>query len=184
MRSGPAATVGLLLALASISAGCGEEETAARGAETAPAARGEKATGGEETAVTVPGAARPRTQARAGQRQCRRSLGEFLDAMESLNNAVAVGLDYDGYLTMVNRVRATYAEVDADRLPLLCLTRAAAPAEAALNSFIAAANAWGECLAASSCDLAEVEPKLQWRWARAADELGEAQTGLRALAPS
>lgn len=183
MRSGPAAIAGLLLALALTSPGCGEEQTAARGADTAPAASGAKATGGGETAVTVSGAARPRTQARAAQRKCRTSLGEFLDAMESLNNTVAVGLDYDGYLTMVNRVRATYAEVDADRLPLLCLVRAAAPAEAALNSFIAAANAWGECLA-GGCDLAEVEPKLQRQWARAADELGEAQTGLRALASS
>lgn len=175
MRSGPAATAGLLLALALISPGCGEEQTAARGAETT--AR-EKAP--DRTSPTT-GRSQPRDSAAA--RRCRTSLGEFLDAMESLNNTVAVGLDYDGYLTMVNRVRATYAEVDADRLPLLCLARAAAPAEAALNSFIAAANAWGECLAAG-CDLAGVEPKLQRGWARAAGELSEVQAGLRALASS
>ncbi|HEY5814894.1 MAG TPA: hypothetical protein VIS95_00975 [Solirubrobacterales bacterium] len=161
MRSGPAATAGLLLALALTSVGCGEEQTVA----------------------TPVKAAAPSKPARSVAPKCRRLLGEFLDAMESLNNTVAVGLDYDGYLTMVNRVRATYAEVDADRLPLLCLARAASPAEAALNSFIAAANAWGECLAAG-CDLAKVEPKLQRLWARASGELGDAQTGLRALASS
>lgn len=161
MRSGPAAIAGLLLALALIFPACGEEESAATGAESAA----------ERTARPI------------AWRQCRRSLGEFLDALESLNNTVAVGLDYEGYLSMVKRVRATYAEIDAERLPLLCLARAATPAEAALNAYIAAANTWGECLAVT-CDLTEVEPQLQRKWARASDLVGRAQTGLRALSPS
>lgn len=176
MRSGPAATAGLLLALALISSGCGEEQSAAT--ETAAERTAIKTTRGATSAPAASTKRPPAADDLVAQRRCRRTLGEFLDAMESLGNAVAVGLDYHGYLTMVNRVRATYAEVDADRLPLLCLARAAAPAEAALNSYIAAANAWGECLAATSCELSEVEPRLQRSWARASDLLAAASATL------
>lgn len=160
MRSGPAATAGLLLALALIPVGCGEEQTTAAGAETA---RGKPAKPSDPKAA----------------RQCRRSLGEFLDAMESLNNTVAVGLSYDRYLSTVNRVRATYAGVDPDRLSIVCLARVASPAEQALNAYIAAANAWGECLATASCSPEEVEPELQRKWARASGLVAQAQSGLR-----
>jgi hypothetical protein len=172
MRSGPAAIAGLLLALALIFPACGEEESAATGAESAAERTATRATGGATSGAAAK--APP-----AAQRQCRRSLGEFLDALESLNNTVAVGLDYHGYLSMVKRVRATYAEIEAERLPLLCLARAATPAETALNAYIAAANTWGECLA-DACDLNEVEPRLQRKWARASSLVGRAQTGLRA----
>ncbi|HEX2467263.1 MAG TPA: hypothetical protein VHJ54_03570, partial [Solirubrobacterales bacterium] len=111
--------------------------------------------------------------------QCRRSLGDLLDAMESLNNVVVVGLDYAGYLSSVENVRAVYAGVPADRLGIVCLARAAGPAERALNAYIEAANAWGDCLADASCDPGQVEPKLQRRWARASDALSLAQSGLR-----
>ena len=160
MRSGPAATAGMLLALALISVGCGEEQTAATGAET-----------------TRP-AAKPKPHGLAAAKRCRRSLAEFLDAMESLNNTVAVGLNYAGYLGMVNRVRATYAEIDADRLSVVCLARVASPAEQALNEYIVAANTWGEFLTTASCSPEEVEPKLQRRWAAASDLVAQAQSGL------
>ncbi len=169
MRSGPAAIAGPLLALALIFPACGEEESAATGAESATDATVTKAERG----------ARPSERHLALRTRCRNSLGEFLDAIESLNNTVAVGLDYKGYLTMVKRVRATYAEIDAGRLPLLCLARAATPAEAALNAYIAAANTWGECLADASCEIGEVEPRLQRKWARASGLVGRAQAGLR-----
>jgi hypothetical protein len=163
MRSGPAATAGLMLALALVPVGCGEEQTTAAGAET-----------------TRP-AAKPKPHGSAAAKRCRRSLGEFFDAMESLNNTVAVGLDYDGYLSTVNRVRATYAEIDADRLSIACLARVASPAEQALNAYIAAANTWGECLATTTCDPAEMEPGLQRKWAAAANLVARAQRGLRGM---
>jgi hypothetical protein len=184
MRSGTAAIAGLLLALALTLSACGDEQTAARGVESAAKPMATEATRpAVSPADSTPATARADGHELAAQRQCRRSLGEFLDAIESLTNTVAVGLDYDGYLSAVNRVRATYAEVEAERLSLLCLARAAGPAEAALNSYIAAANVWGECLA-DACDLGEVEPKLQRQWARASSLLGKAQAGLRALGSS
>jgi hypothetical protein len=177
MRSGPAATAALMLAVALVPAGCGDEQS------TAASAAGDSA---RATRAASPGR-RARAEVRSGgmsrgeARRCRRALGDFLDASESLENSVAVGVSYEGYLTAVNHVRASYAEADAGDLPLLCLARVAAPAEAALNSYIEAANEWGECLTDSACEPESVEPELQRRWLWASDRLGKAARGLRTL---
>lgn len=161
MRSGPAAAVGLLLSLALVLSACGDEQTTAaapeRASSEAAADGGAKAK--TSTASSGDGAA---------ARQCRRSLGDFLDSMESLGNTLAVGLSYEDYLSAVNHVRATYASIDADRLSVVCLASVASPAERALNAYIEAANAWGDCLATTSCDPESVEPELQRKWAQAA----------------
>lgn len=166
MRFGPAATVCLLLGLALILPACGGEQTAAAGGETAAASSAKAALNG--ATARGPSAAR----------QCGKSLRGFLDSLESLNNSLAVGLNYDDYLSVVNHVRATYAEVDADRLRIGCLARVASPTEQALNVYIAAANTWGNCLASTACDPEAVEPKLQRKWAQASDLLASAESRL------
>jgi hypothetical protein len=157
MRSGPTATAASILVVVLFSAGCGDEQSTA--AESAHLRTGDVS----------------RTEAR----RCRRVLGDFLDATESLQNSVAVGVSYESYLTGVNHVRASYAETEADNVPLLCLVWVAGPAERALNAYIDAANEWGECLADSSCNAESIEPELQRRWRRAADLIASAQNGVR-----
>lgn len=169
MRFGPAATVGVLLGLALILPACGGEQTAAAGGD------------GATTSREAPASDRATARARSTARQCGRWLGEFLDSMESLDNTLAVGLSYGDYLGAVNDVRATYADVQADRLPIGCLARVATPAERALNVYIDAVNAWGNCLASASCGSKSVEPRLQRKWAEAADLISEAKSGLRDL---
>lgn len=176
MRSGPAATLGVLLGLALILPACGDERTAAAGGGAATAGTESTTTDGKTTA---PGKAMAKAQPAA--RQCGRLLGDFVDSMESLNNTLAVGLDYEGYLGAVNHVRATYASLPAERLPFVCLTRAGAPAEQALNIYLDTANTWGDCLANTSCNPESVEPKLQRRWEQASDLLSDVQSGLRDL---
>lgn len=169
MRPGPAAIAALLLALALILSACGDEQTTAAGT-------GKSAARTTEATTTNASAAGDRgSSSHAVERQCRRSLGDFLDSMESLNNSLAVGLSYEDYLTAVNHVRSTYAPISADQLPLLCLARVASPAERALNTYIEAANSWGDCLATTSCDPESIEAKLQRKWAQASDLLAEAQ---------
>jgi hypothetical protein len=160
MRFGPAATAALMLAVALSSGGCGDEQSTAAG-------------------VAVKRPAHASVPNRSETRRCRRALGDFLDATESLQNSVAVGVSYESYLTAVNHVRASYADVEADDLWLLCLAQVAGPAERALNTYIEAANEWGECLAGSSCDSEAIEVELQRRWRRAADLIASAQDGLR-----
>lgn len=161
MRFGPAATVCTLLGLTLILPACGDERTAAAG--------GEQKTTSRETAAP----AGAKAKAPQAARQCGRQLGGFLDSMESLDNTLAVGLSYKDYLSAVNHVRATYASVQADHLPIGCLARVATPAEQALNVYIDAVNTWGNCLATASCNPESVEPKLQHEWAQASDLLAE-----------
>jgi hypothetical protein len=167
MRFGPAATVGILLGLALALPACSDERTAAAGRETRASGKTEAMTSGAR--ATAPRAAR----------QCGRSLADLLDSMESLNNTLAVGLSYDDYLGAVNHVRATYANVEADRLPIGCLARVATPAEQALNVYIDAVNTWGDCLAIASCNPESVEPELQRKWAQASDLLSSAHSHVR-----
>jgi hypothetical protein len=161
MRSGPTAA---LLSLALILPGCGDDGTAAAGS------------GKVSTNVT-----RTKASPSAAAKRCGAQLGDLLDSLESLGNTLAVGLDYEQYLGSVNGVRVSYAGVAADRLGIVCLSRVAAPAEGALNVYIDAANEWGNCLAASSCDPESIEPRLQREWERASEKLARAQGGLRDL---
>lgn len=164
MRSGPAAAAALMLAAALFSGGCGDEQsTAATPGRAKQAATRAQAPPSAADAAAAGTPRRSRTQAR----RCRHTLGDFLDALESLRNSVAVGVSYETYLAALDGVRGTYAAIDADALPLVCLAGVATPAEAALNAYVEAANEWGECLAGASCDSAAIEPRLQRSWRRA-----------------
>lgn len=55
------------------------------------------------------------------------------------------------------------------------MTATGTPAEDALNRYIDAANAWGECLADASCATATIEPVLQRRWRLASRSLSAAE---------
>lgn len=180
MRSGPIAATAALLSLVLILPGCGDAGTAADGAETTSAAKAEPPP--RATAGTVKAGARASRSARSGAaKRCGVELGDLLDSIESLGNTLAVGLDYEQYLASVNRVRASYASVAAERLGIVCLSRVAAPAERALNVYIDAANEWGDCLATTSCDAESIEPELQREWERAAAQLARSRAGLRDL---
>jgi hypothetical protein len=169
MRSGPAIAP-LMLIAALILPGCGDGETSAAGAEQSATGTGAAPSASKATASP---ASRRQTS------RCRHALGDFLDATESLDNLVAVGVDYESHLSAVNHIRAAYAEVEADELPLPCLAEVAAPAEQAVNAYIDAANTWGECLADASCEDESVEPELKRLWARARAQIASAQRGLR-----
>lgn len=180
MRSRPVATAGVLLSLTLALPACGEGGAAAPETErtTTSAATATVPSNGSEGKARAQARASAKAAA-AESKRCGRVLGEFLDSMESLGNSVAVGVDYQSYLDSLNRVRATYAGVDADRLAFVCLGRVAAPAERSLNVHIDAANSWGDCLAESSCDPGSIEANLQRRWEQAANQLGEATEAIQ-----
>jgi hypothetical protein len=160
MRLGPAATVGILLALALVLPGCGDRNSATAGTGTAPPQ-------GAQAAHSAP------------TRTCRAQLGGFLGSMDALRQKLAVGLSYGAYLHEVRTVRDAYDGVPVDRLALACLVAVGTPAERALNRYTEAANTWGDCLASASCDSESVEPKLQREWELASERLSSAQQGLR-----
>jgi len=131
---------------------------------------------GTVDAAAPPGAARG---ARArGDATCRGRLRPLLLAMGTLRTDLAAGLSYDQYASELRRVRGAHRRIRAERLQLGCLVAAGAPAERALNRYIAAANAWGECLATAACETASIEPRLQAEWAWASKLLSAAQAGI------
>lgn len=98
--------------------------------------------------------------------------------MDALRGKLAVGVSYEEYLREVNAARSAYRAIPADRVGLGCLLAAGTPGERALNRYIVAANAWGECLTEASCDTRTVEPRLQREWTRASVLVSSAQAGL------
>jgi hypothetical protein len=162
MRLSSAATVGILLGLALMLSACGEDGTTAADQPGSTA---------KATPAPPPHSVTPRSS-------CRR-LRPLLGSMTKLRDDLARGLSYEDYLREVQQARAAYARLDADKLTAGCLLTSGGPAERALNLYIDATNAWGDCLATVSCDTRLIEPKLQRKWARAAHRLSIAQQGLR-----
>jgi hypothetical protein len=167
MRPVPAVILGgVILGMALALPGCGEDGTTAAGQATTA-----------RQVDRLHGAPGPRALAR----RCRRQAGPLLDVLDALRNQVAVGVSYEPYLDLVGDARAVHAEVPSERLAFACLTLVGAPAERALNEYIAGVNIWGDCLADASCEVASVEARLQRRWDAASDLLSTAAAGLREL---
>jgi hypothetical protein len=162
MRLSSAATVGILLGLALILSACGAGGT----------------TAAEKPGRIASTVSAPPTRAVTVGDSCH-ALRPFVGSMAKLRTDLARGLSYDDYLREVQRVRAIYARIDADKLTAGCLLAAGGPAERALNLYIDATNTWGDCLATVSCSTRTVEPKLQRKWALAAHQVTVAQQGLR-----
>jgi hypothetical protein len=161
MRLSPVATVGILLGLALVLFGCGDQGAPAADAGTA----------------TSPGV---EAGASTASPACRAQLHGLVGSMDDLRGKLAVGLSYSAYLHGVKGVQAAYDRVPVGRLGLACLVKSGTPAERALNLYVAAANTWGDCLTSASCDSESVEPKLQRKWALASTRLSAAQAALRA----
>jgi hypothetical protein len=153
-----------LAALAIALAGCGGN-SAATADGTVAAATGTKASA--------------KVEAGAGNKRCESQVDGFLGAMDLLRERLVAGLSYEQYVAEINQVRASYDEVPVEQMALRCVANAGTPAEQAFGKYIAAANAWGECIGESGCDAPTVEPILQKQWRVAAHLLDEARRGLR-----
>lgn len=156
------------LALAAVLAwgGCGEEGAAAPedGAARQSSARPDVA---------------PAPSAATAGSGCPRQLGAFVDSLDALRRQLAIGLSYEQYVARVKGLRGSYDSIPVHRLTFDCLATGR-PGERALNEYIDAANAWGECLAEASCATAAIEPVLQRRWRVASRFLSEAAPRSRA----
>jgi hypothetical protein len=164
MRLSPVATACALLSLVLTLGACGEERPAAVGGPSVERAGAQGA---------------PDSQNGATGGRCGSQMRSLVASLDALRKQLAVGLNYEDYLSEVERLKAVYDEVPVERLAIGCLTTVGAPAERALNRYREAANTWGDCLTRASCDAGAVEPKLQRRWALAASLLSTAQEGLR-----
>jgi hypothetical protein len=92
-----------------------------------------------------------------------------------LRRQLAVGLSYEQYAARMKGLRASYGEIPVERLAIGCLASIGTPSERALDKYIDAANAWGECLADASCTTDSIEPVLQRKWRIASHFLSEVE---------
>ncbi len=106
---------------------------------------------------------------------CQARLGDLVDRMDDLRQALLAGLDYSEYVLRVQAVRAAYEAVPIDRLGLACVAGPADHAEAAFNQYLRAANLWGECAGTAGCAASSIESRLQHRWKVASKSLDAAK---------
>jgi hypothetical protein len=133
--------------------------------------------GGAATAEST-ATSQPKRQAAArapAPRSCPAKLDAFARTLDQLRSQLAVGLSYEQYAARMRTLRTSYGEIPVRRLTIDCLAATGTPAEKALNEYIDAANAWGECLADASCTTASVEPVLQRKWRLASGFLSQAR---------
>jgi hypothetical protein len=126
-------------------------------------------------AVSTQTKAAPTTTARAAMEGCPSQVNAFAKSLDALRRQLAVGLSYEQYATKVKSLQNVYDKLPIERLNIGCLTATGTPVEAALNKYIDAINAWGDCLADAACSTATIEPVLQRKWRAASDFLGEAR---------
>jgi hypothetical protein len=135
---------------------------------------------GDDSAATAESTHAPKSKQQAEVeapigRPCPAQVSAFVESLDTLRRQLAVGLSYEQYAARVKGLRGHYDDLPIDRLTIACVSTAGTPAEAALNKYIDAANAWGDCLADASCTTASIEPVLQRKWRRASGLLSEAQ---------
>jgi hypothetical protein len=106
---------------------------------------------------------------------CQARLGDLVDRMDDLRQALLAGLDYSEYVLRVQAVRAAYEAVPIDRLGLACVAGPANHAEDAFNQYLRAANLWGECAGTAGCAARSIESRLQHRWKIASKSLDAAK---------
>jgi hypothetical protein len=148
----------LLLGLAALLLpGCGSEGAATAESTDAPQAKQQAEV---EAATAGP---------------CPAQVTAFVKSLDVMRRQLAVGLSYDQYAARVKSLRRSYDGLPINRLAIGCLKSTGTPAEAALNKYIDATNAWGECLADGSCTTATIEPVLQRKWRLASHHLSEAK---------
>jgi hypothetical protein len=150
----------LVAALALLLPGCGDDSAA-----TADSAGTSQAKGGSKSNA-------PPAAPASG---CPRQVETFVDSLDALRRQLAIGLSYEQYAAKVKALRRSYDRLPIDRLTIECVTATGTPAEAALNKYIDAANAWGECLADAACTTAAIEPVLQRKWRVASGFLSEVE---------
>jgi len=109
---------------------------------------------------------------------CLTRLDPLLKAMDALRSSLVSGLAYEQYVGAVKKIMASYDAVPAGELTLGCVQAAGTPAEKALNRYIAAANAWTDCVEVPTCEAVSIEAPLQTKWREASEYLSKAERGL------
>jgi hypothetical protein len=164
IRLAPLLAAALALALALPA--CGSESSAA----TEPSAA--------STTAPDPGPSLTTAEKGTARTACASGLDGFLSELEHLRRSLVIGVSYEQYVAELATVRRSYRRVPVANLDLACVAGAAAGAERSFDGYLAAANAWGDCVSEAGCETASLEPRLQHEWRLAAKQLAAAKRRL------
>jgi hypothetical protein len=123
---------------------------------------------------------RAKAKAQAEYQKCKSQLGGIVDAEETLNSHLSVGMNYHDYTSEVGDVKAAYDQVPFKQLDFQCLG-AGLPAEKALNAYAKAANIWDTCFNDINCSNDSIKPQLQAQWDKAGSQAEDAKSKLGGL---
>ncbi len=135
---------------------------------------GDRAATAKSTAATTDAGSQTNARPDAAQ-PCPAKLSALAGSLDRLRRQLEVGLSYEQYAAKIHGLGAAYAAIPVGHLALDCLIATGTPAEKALDRYIDADNAWGECLADAACTTATIEPVLQRKWRLAAGFLSQAR---------
>lgn len=166
MRAGPwlsAAGCAALASLAIALPGCGGSSPAAEQTSASPAGR------------VAPAREDSRPNGPDASSSCPTELSRFAASLRRLRRHLVAGLTYDQYFAAVKALRSEYAAIPVDAVPPSCLLAIGTPSEKAFDTYIEAANRWGDCLSEPGCDAGDVEAPLQAEWHLASRQLDAAR---------
>jgi hypothetical protein len=123
--------------------------------------------------------AEARREALQRYERCNDRVEDFFSALQELNSRLDVGLSYDDYTDQVADVKVAYDQADFGNLHNFDCLRAAVPGEKALNQYVEAAGAWGDCIEDFNCDIDNID--LNGYWLKASVFVDRAQTNLSDL---
>lgn len=120
-------------------------------------------------------------QAQANKTACQNAIGDFLDAIASIDSRLGVGMNFSDYSEKVGDATAAHDKLDASSLSGKCLS-AATDGEKALNDYIKAYNRWNDCVGNIDCNNDSITPTLQSWWAKATLADDNAKAALSSIA--
>ncbi len=109
---------------------------------------------------------------------CEAQLGDLLTALQEIDSRLDIGLNIQEYGDRVGDAKVAYDRLQPGQLERGCLERVGVPLEEALQAYIDAYRSWDRCIDRFECELDEIEPELQQRWARASAKIEEATSAL------
>jgi hypothetical protein len=98
--------------------------------------------------------------------------------LEDLDSRLSVGLNFRDYGERVGDAKVAYDKIVIADLSPDCVSRVGAPAETALNDYIAADDRWNRCIKSLSCKTSSIESELQAKWSDATSQIHSAKAAL------
>jgi hypothetical protein len=115
----------------------------------------------------------------AGYADCAETMGPLLDALESIDSRLDVGMAQADYGKAVGDAAVAYGKVDAGELANDCVEHVAIPLEDAYNHYVRANRRWNGCIVGDYCDVQrDALPEMRRHWSAASRLIQDAKDGL------